>query len=170
MPMKIGVRLLLAIILAVAWVLLTGQVNLFGFLFGYALGFLILGVLRNEHLGDSWSIRRLPDQVLAFVLYTLIMLKDIAVSSIDVTRRVLSPRMPLASGIVAIEVDDESTHQLMAALSAHSINLTPGEMVVDFDGTKTMYVHALDVHDCLANEQAGAQITRVKWFKRILGL
>lgn len=161
---RVGQRLVLSALGGLIWLLLTAQTALDAFLLGAVFSFAILFITDAVHFPIRW--RRLPEQIWAGLVYLVTISRDIFLSSVDVARRVLSRDMRLRPGIVAVptQVDDE----LIAALSAHSITITPGELVVDFDGNKTMYVHCLDVNVTDANGGT-AQTRRVKLFSRILG-
>ncbi len=63
---------------------------------------------------------------------------------LDVTRRILSPSMPLNPGIVRIPYDLETAYGITAV--ANSITNTPGTVVVDINPSKKVfYVHWIDV-------------------------
>src|SRR5690606_30403999 len=69
------------------------------------------------------------------------------------------------------EIKDKETQvedSVIAGASAHSITVTPGQLVVDFDGTKTMYVHCLNVEEA-AETLDRDQTRRLKALKRIRG-
>ena len=59
-------------------------------------------------------------------------------------------------------------NDVIAAFSAHGITITPGELVVDFDGARTMFVHCLDV-EASAQSAPAAQAKRLQLLRRILG-
>ena len=75
--------------------------------------------------------------------YLAILAYDLIKSGIVVARLVLTPKMHLRQGIVAITAECDS--ELSTALSAHAITLTPGELVVEMDDEGVMYTHFLDV-------------------------
>lgn len=156
--------LLLAFPFAVLWVLVTDRLTLDGFLIGYVLSVTILLALGGQKM--KLSLRRLPGQGTALLIYLVVLSRDIFLSAFDVARRVLAPRIPLATGILEVPTQDDDA--VIAALSAHSITITPGELVVDFKGNETMYVHCLDVY-AAAEKLHTAQAQRVALFHRILG-
>jgi len=86
---------------------------------------------------------RLPSSIWALVQYLVILAYDLIKSGIVVARLVLTPKMRLRQGIVAISAECDS--ELSTALSAHAITLTPGELVVEMDDEGVMYTHCLDV-------------------------
>lgn len=161
-------RLILSIPMSFAWMFLTGQINIEGFLVGIIAGFTVITLVQGLTVREQ--VEQLPQQIIALFRYITRLSIDIVLSGIDVARRIIDPRMPLKSGIIAIEVGDETNNELITAISAHGITITPGSLVVDFDGTKTMYVHCLDVEDTYRREvEEGGQAFRVEMIRRILG-
>jgi len=155
-----------AALIGVVWVLVTSRVTLESYFVGLMIGLAITALMPPPLPVIRW--RRLPDQAFALVLYAMILLRDIVLSGLDVTRRILSPTMPLNLGIIAVETQDETANPLIAALSADVITLTPGELVIEVTDGHTLYVHCLDV-EASAARAAAQQAQRLKLFKRILG-
>ncbi len=106
-----------------------------------AMGVTLLVRPRREPV--AWG--RLPSSIWALVKYLVILAYDLLNSGIQVARMVLSPKMRLNPGIVAIPADCES--ESGTALSAHAITLTPGQLVVEMDEKGVMYTHCLDATD-----------------------
>lgn len=155
---------------AVVWVILTNQVNLAGFLIGYALAFgmgrlFLLPINPQEPI----RLRHIPRRIGYVISYILRLSVDIFLSGVDVSLRVMGLRPISRSGIVAVPIQDETHNEVIAGLSAHAITITPGELVVAYDTENDlMYVHCLDVvqaEPTLDSEQAA----RVKIYRRILG-
>lgn len=161
-----SVSLILALPLAVTWMLVTGYVSLDSLFVGLVIGVALAFLTRSDARTTAW--RGLPDQALALIIYTLRLFRDIWLSSVDVAKRVLHPKLPMNPGIIAVPTLDARESDVIAAFSAHGITITPGELVVDFDGKHTMYVHCLDVEASTRNAQAG-QINRLRLLNRILG-
>jgi multisubunit Na+/H+ antiporter MnhE subunit len=164
--------LLFPIPMALVWILLTNRASIPSFLIGYTLSF-GLAVLLTRHRRLIIYAGRFPDQFITLVIYLLVLARDIFLSGIDVTLRIVGIR-PLRPGIIAVPIQcDEGTQQvkeIVAGSSAHGITITPGEMVVDFDeDNAVMYVHCLDV-DHSAPKLDKDQAQRVKNFRRILGV
>jgi multisubunit Na+/H+ antiporter MnhE subunit len=154
---------------ALLWVILTNQIGIISFLIGYLISLLMVMVLgRSRELPLVVDPAKLPGQLLALVIYSVVLARDIFLSGIDVTLRIIGVR-PLRPGIIAVPTQDETHDPIIGGLSAHGITITPGELVVDFsrDG-EIMYVHCLDVEwveDQLDDEQA----ERLRMIRRILG-
>jgi multicomponent Na+:H+ antiporter subunit E len=160
------ITLLFAVPMASIWMITTSSLNPGSFLVGFALSFAILLMLKLEKVEINY--RRLPDQLVALVIYTLTLGRDIWMSSVDVAKRVLNPNLPMNPGIITVYTQDEEPSDFTAAFSAHGITITPGELVVDFDGSHTMYVHCLDT-EASSNNAPAAQSKRLKLLRRIVG-
>lgn len=72
--------------------------------------------------------------------------KELFLSSYAVLRHVVSPRMRMQPGIVALET--QLTSKWEVTLLSSLICLTPGTLTLDIapDG-KTLYIHAMDIED-----------------------
>lgn len=157
--------LFLALPLALFWMILVGRAEIASFIIGYVLAFVVMLLIRPRIRVHP---ARLPGQLVMLVIYSVVLFRDIVLSSIDVTRRVLDPRMPLKQGIIAVNTQDDAEDGLAAALSAHGITITPGELVVAFEDRHTMYVHCLDIEDSAPRLDTD-QAKRLFMLKRILG-
>ena len=108
-------------------------------------GLLIAGfitiLVRPRRGPIAWA--RLLSSMWALVKYLAILTYHLIKSGIQVARLVLTPKMRLRQGIVAIPAECDS--ELGTALSAHAITLTPGEVVVEMDEEGVMYSNCLDV-------------------------
>ena len=83
-------------------------------------------------------------QVLLFLRYGLILLREIWLSAITVTKLVLGPVDRLRSGFLALPMD--ATSDLEITSLANSITLTPGTITVHVEPAKhTIVIHAIDV-------------------------
>jgi multicomponent Na+:H+ antiporter subunit E len=160
------VNAFLAVPMAVMWMIVTSSVTPGSFAVGFILGFAVLLTLNLENV--KIDRRRVPDQIAALAIYTVTLGRDIVLSSVDVAKRVLDPAMPLKPGIITVHTQDEEESDFTAAFSAHGITITPGELVVDFEGSHSMYVHCLDV-DASAKSAPSAQSKRLKLLRRIIG-
>lgn len=159
--------LLQAIPLAGVWMVVTSHISLDSFLVGALLGVAIQLLLRTE--SRCVEIRCIPDQIVAVLVYVVTLGRDVMLSAFDVARRVLHPDLPLNPGILAVSTQLCDENDVIAAFSAHGITLTPGELVLDFEGCHTMYVHTLDVHATAQNAH-GQQTKRLELLHRIMAV
>lgn len=156
---------LLAIPLAFTWMAVTSSPTPGGFLVGFIASLVVLLCLRPMQV--SVELRQVPGKILGIFIYVVILFRDIFMSSVDVARRALSRDMRLHPGIIAVPTQDAQQRDIVAALSAHHITITPGELVVEFEGSRTMYVHSLDVEASAPNAEA-AQARRLELLEKIL--
>lgn len=157
---------LYALPMGFTWMGITNNVSVGSFVVGYGLSLGLLFLRRPQLARVDW--KQLPDQLLAAIVYIVILFRDILLSGVDVARRVLSRDMQLRPGIVVISTQDEKRSKLIAALSADVITLTPGELVVELEDDHLMYIHCLDVQTTAASAET-AQARRLELFNRILG-
>jgi multicomponent Na+:H+ antiporter subunit E len=158
--------LLLPVPMALIWLGITSHLSLEGFLIGYLVSLTIILLVRPRAF--RVSLPRLPGQMLALFIYIGVLFRDIFLSGIDVARRVLSPRMPLKLGVVAVPTQDPDRSAVIAALSANVISLTPGELVVELEDQTVMYVHCLDVEATAARARQ-VQARRLSLLQQIRG-
>jgi multicomponent Na+:H+ antiporter subunit E len=157
--------LLLAVPMALVWMIFTTQFNLGGLLVGYGLG--LLAVLLIRPAVQPISLRHLPRQLFALVVYVLTLFRDIFLSSIYVARIALAPRLQINPGIIRVPTQDAQEREITAALSAHNITITPGELVVEFEENRVMLVHTLDVAFSTPTAEAN-QTKRLTMIRQVL--
>ena len=92
-----------------------------------------------------------------FIYYAPWLLKEIVVANIDVTRRILHPRLPIRPTIVRVRASQKG--DLGRVIYANSITLTPGTVSVDMEGDR-ITVHALS-HEGAEEDMAGEMDRRV---------
>jgi len=172
--MRISQHLLIGLFIAILWVMLTNVVSIDSFLIGYVVGITLSWLLAQGQVLPPLGGKNIPGRILAIFIYLLQLSRDIFLSGVDVMLRVMGVR-PTRPGIIAVPVqhpaqeDDELVREVIAGLSAASITITPGELVVDYsDDGEIMYVHVLDI------ETAGPtldpeQTERMKVFRKVLG-
>ena len=157
--------ILMAVPLALIWMIVTSEVSPGSFGVGMLIGISILLVIGAR---PTLKRGRLIDQVTAFVVYTITLARDVVNCSIIVARCVLKPEMCINPGILAVDTQDAAEDDVIAAFSAHGITITPGELVLDFDGARTMFVHCLDV-EASAQSAPDGQAKRLLLLRRVLG-
>jgi multisubunit Na+/H+ antiporter MnhE subunit len=157
--------LLMALPLGVLWMVVTADISPGSFLVGVLLGVAILLMIGSRPAVQG---RKLTDQIMAFFIYCYTLTLDIIKCSITVAKCVLKRDFCINPGILAVPTQDATENDVIAAFSAHGITITPGELVVDFDGGKTMFVHCLDIEASAAGADA-AQAKRLVLLRRVLG-
>lgn len=160
----------MALPLAIGWTVYTAQPTPGNFLLGYL--FSIIVVAATGRRGDSFRLRNAPRQIYNLLAYTIYMASEVLVSGIKVSRIVLTPSLPIEPGIAIVNTQDKSEDELISAISAHGITITPGELVVDFEETSAdgvlMIVHSLNF-DASKQSLDDDQRRRLMRIKGILG-
>jgi multicomponent Na+:H+ antiporter subunit E len=132
---------LLVVLLALAWVALTGQFTLANWVVGLGLGYALLWLMQRA-LGPLHAFaiaRRVP----AFALFFL---WELVKANLAVTATVLAPRRNLRPGIVAVPLEARTDGEI--TLLANLITLTPGSLTLDVStDRRVLYVHTLHLDD-----------------------
>jgi multicomponent Na+:H+ antiporter subunit E len=133
--------LLLNLLLALAWVALTGEFTPLNLGIGFALGFAALWLTRRN--GDRPGYVRKVGIVVSFSLFFL---WELLLANLRMAIVLLRPHRNLQPGIVAVPLELDS--DLGVTLLANLITLTPGTLALDVSSDRTvMYVHGVDVRD-----------------------
>ena len=159
-------KIAFSLLICLVWIGITGQVSLDGLFVGFIVGFLTLALLHRVGVSLPKTVKL--GQPIAVLIYTARILWNGLISSFQVVRLVLSPKIELKTGIVALPTGDTSEQQQLAALSAHGINMTPGQLVIDFDDEGTLYIHCLDL-DASRPTLESEQARRLRLLRRIMG-
>jgi multicomponent Na+:H+ antiporter subunit E len=132
---------LLNILLALAWVALTGQFTAGNLAIGFILGYLVLMLTRWDkdrpvYFRKFWLVIRFA----AFFLYELLL------ANLRMAYMVLKPRYDMRPGVVAVPLD--LTTDLQITLLANLLTLTPGTLALDVaDDRSELFVHTAHVED-----------------------
>ncbi|WP_062049978.1 Na+/H+ antiporter subunit E [Bacillus sp. JCM 19034] len=134
-------QILINIVIALVWVLLQNSYTGVDFLVGYVIGIVVLFVLRR-FLRFDFYFRR----VWAIFKLILLFTKELILANIDVIKILLSPKMNIQPGIVAVPTKLKSEFEI--TLLASLISLTPGTLSMDFSSdSQTIYIHSIHVPD-----------------------
>lgn len=134
-------QLLLNILLAIAWMLLVGELEAETLIEGIIIGYLILWISRSA-LGGTKYFRKIPVTIM-FIFYFI---KEIVVANLKVAFDIITPKDYMKPGIIAYPLDIDT--DLGITLFANLLTLTPGTLSLDVSSNKkTLYVHALYVND-----------------------
>jgi multicomponent Na+:H+ antiporter subunit E len=113
--------------------------------------------------GAGLPLRRLPSALVALAVYVPRLIVDIIKCGITVAGFILDPKLPIRPGIVAVK---SGGNDVVTALSAHAITITPGEQVLEIGDDGTMYTHCLDAVSSGAGADA-AQTARRELLEKI---
>ena len=104
-----------------------------------AAGVSYLVPIQNQRL----QLGQLPAAIWALLRYSMILFVDLIKSGVQVAQMLVKPELSIKPGIIAFEMEHET--EVNAALDAHAITLTPGELVVEMTPECVDYTHFLDV-------------------------
>lgn len=136
-------RLRSILALTLVYLALTANLELLNVIVGLLVGTAVTFLMPTNN--TQFHPRHWPQLIWALIRYIFLVAGDLIVSGIQVARIVLSPKMPIQPGIIAIPAKTKS--DLATALSAHEITLTPGEFVVEIDEEGVMYTHVLNIEN-----------------------
>lgn len=166
--------LLLNIVLALTWMAFQRSFTLVDFLVGFLFGFAIIA-LTQQTMGygsytsrAAWSFkpgRNYVTQTWRLFTFLVFGLWSIIKSNIDVAKIVLSPKLNIRPGIVAIPLDVQSDGGITTL--ANLITLTPGTVTLDVSSDKkTIYIHVINVDD----PEALRRDTKQEFERRVMEL
>lgn len=134
-------QILLNILIAFIWSSLQNSYTPVDFLVGYVIGIVVLFVLRRFLQFDFYMTR-------VWAVFKLLMLfvKELIFANVDVIKIVLSPKLNIQPGIIAVPTQLKSDFEL--TLLASLISLTPGTLTMDFsDDNSIIFIHSIHISD-----------------------
>ena len=130
-------QFLLNILLAIAWMLLTGEITAENFIEGLIIGYIILWVSKAA-LGGTKYFNKIPKAINFFFYFV----KELIVANLKVAFDIITPKDYMQPGIVAVPLDAETDMEI--TLLANLITLTPGTLSLDVSkDKKVLYIHTL---------------------------
>lgn len=136
-----ALQILLNFFLAFVWMFMTVSFSPAGFAIGFIVGLGIIILMRR-----FFSYRLYTSRVWAVISLILLFFKELLMSSIQVLRIVIKPKMNLKPAIFELETELEQDWEI--TLLSALITLTPGTLVVGISNDqKRLYIHALDFDD-----------------------
>jgi multicomponent Na+:H+ antiporter subunit E len=132
---------LLNLILALTWAALQGELNVLNLVIGFLVGAAVIYLFRRMFFRPSYFRK-----VQLGVILVLVFFKELIKSNIAVLRVVLSPRLRVRSGVIAVPT--ELTNDVALTMLANMITLTPGTLTLDISPDRRyLYVHTLNLDD-----------------------
>lgn len=145
--------------LFVTWLLLSGYFETFLLTLGVLSCVLVIAIALRMDVADreAFPLHLTP----RIFLYWIWLLKEIWLAAVDVTKRVLSPSLPISPTVVALDTTQHS--ELGQVIYANSITLTPGTYTIRIYGNRVL-VHALsqDGADGLAEGEMDRRVTALE--------
>jgi multicomponent Na+:H+ antiporter subunit E len=141
------------------WLLLSGYFEMFLLTLGVLSCVLVVAIALRMDVVDheAFPLHLTP----RIFLYWIWLLKEIWIAAVDVTKRVLSPSLPISPTVV--ELDTTQHSELGQVIYANSITLTPGTYTIRIYGNRIL-VHALSQEgaDGLAEGDMDRRVTAVE--------
>ena len=128
-------------ILLIIWLALTSNFHWQELSVGIFVSLVISLILNKNYLGlglPPFSIKRIA----FFIIYIVVLFKEIIKANFDVAYRVIHPKMPIKPGIVVIKTTLKQ--DIAKLILANSITLTPGTFTLDILGD-TLLIHWINV-------------------------
>lgn len=128
-------------LIAIAWCFLQGSISIGNLLLGCVLGTAVLTIsLSFNGMRSSFS------QLKAMVLLVVFVLKELVVSSLRITRDILTPTIYARPRIVRIPISD--LNDIAITVLANAISLTPGSLALEVsENRQSLYVHVMYAED-----------------------
>lgn len=134
-------RFLANLLLTILWVAVTGNFEPANVLFGFILSYFLLWVVTRRSGKDRYF--KLVPRVISFFFFFLY---ELVKANIEVAYEVITPKLNMKPGIVALPLDVKSDFDI--TFLANLITLTPGTLSLDVsEDRKILYVHSMYIHD-----------------------
>ena len=129
------------LVLMLAWVMLNWTLDPVNIIIGASISLFISVVFCSKC--DLFTEINLTPKAFAYTfIYLFVFIIELIKANIDVTRRVLSPSLPINPGIVKVKTKLKS--KMARLILADSITLTPGTFTLQVEDD-TFYIHWVDV-------------------------
>lgn len=129
--------LLINIILALAWVALTGNFTPANFAFGFLLGYLAILISRPQE-GTLKYLWKFP-KIIFFIIFFII---EVTKANLRVAYDVLTPTHRMKPGVISFRMSAREDTEI--TLLMNMISLTPGTLSIDVsDDRSILYIHAM---------------------------
>jgi multicomponent Na+:H+ antiporter subunit E len=132
---------LLNLLLALTWAALQGELSAINLAFGFLLSGAIIYIFRQMFFMPLYFRKAGLAVKLAIVFF-----KELVKSNLSVLRVVMSPRLRVSSGVIALPT--ELRNDVALTLLANMITLTPGTLTLDISPDRRyLFVHTLNLDD-----------------------
>jgi multicomponent Na+:H+ antiporter subunit E len=129
------------ILLALAWVAITGNFSLGNLAAGFGLGLLVLFFTRRIAGAPSYTLK-----LWRVITLALFFMRELIQANLRLAYDVLTPNFHMQPGVIAIPLDAQTDTEI--TLLSAMINLTPGSLTIDVSADRSvMYIHAMYLGD-----------------------
>ncbi|EPC02936.1 cation:proton antiporter [Litchfieldella anticariensis FP35 = DSM 16096] len=130
------------LLLALAWVVLTGDFSGHNLLAGLVFGYLTLALIQSHDEALSGYAQWLP----RLILFIGFFLKELVKANLRVAFDIVTPPWYMKPGVIAMPLKAKT--DLEITFFANLISLTPGTLSLDVsDDRRVLYIHAMFLDD-----------------------
>ncbi|WP_299316565.1 Na+/H+ antiporter subunit E [uncultured Halomonas sp.] len=130
------------LLLALAWVLLSGDFTGLNLVVGLVFGYVTLVLIEPQVESLQGYPARIP-RILRFIGFFI---KELLMANLKVAFDILTPPWHMKPGVIAMPL--EARTELEITMVANLISLTPGTLSLDVsDDRKVLYIHAMFLDD-----------------------
>ncbi|MEX0731598.1 MAG: Na+/H+ antiporter subunit E [Aquisalimonadaceae bacterium] len=130
------------ILLALAWLMLTGNFSGSSMITGFVFGYFVLLIITRGTGPQLTYVDKLP-QIIGFTLFYI---GELIKSNIRVAYEVLTPTHSMKPGVIGLELDAKSDAAI--TILANLITMTPGTLSLDVSNDRRMlFIHAMYIDD-----------------------
>ena len=138
-----AIQLLINIFIAFLWMFLQDSFAFLTFIIGFFVGMFIIFSMRRFFPGKFY-LRKVG----AVFVLILLFISESIMSTVDVIKQVIKPKIDITPGIFKMETDLRG--DLEITLLAILITLTPGSVVMEVSPDhKTFYIHGLSLPESI---------------------
>ncbi|PMR76662.1 Na+/H+ antiporter subunit E [Billgrantia endophytica] len=130
------------LLLALAWVILSGDFTGLNLVMGLVFGYLTLVLIEPQ----VEALKGYPARVPRIVRFIGFFIKELLLANFKVGFDILTPPWYMQPGVIAMPL--EARTELEITMVANLISLTPGTLSLDVsDDRKVLYIHAMFLDD-----------------------
>jgi len=136
-----AMQILLNLGIALIWMFFHNSYSVGTFTIGYLIGIGLILVLRRFIPGRLYF-----GKLFAIFKLILMFIRELILSSLNVAKEILRPRMIIRPGIIAVPTQLRT--DIEVTLFACLITLTPGTLTLEISpDNDVLYLHCIDIHD-----------------------
>lgn len=130
------------LLLALIWVVLTGDLSGINLFAGMVIGYIVLGLMQRQIPMLRGYTSRLP-RLIRFIFFFF---KELIMANMRVAFDIITPVWHMQPGVIALPL--EARTEMEITMVANIISLTPGTLSLDVsDDRRVLFIHAMFLDD-----------------------